>query len=303
VKNDIDKKLDEIYSKAKKAIADKNYEEADFQIARYLGISATTKTEKSYKDMYSLYKEMGDMLKATAFISGQYDDSFKHFFFSTPAQMWAVPEEAIYKHKFVVRGGKDETGKYFCQFRMSPCLQKWLIFDKKLNQFVDVVPLGSGKLGPEIAAFHFDKEGKVQTIGKVELDKEYNIQCVWPIEFHNIDNDKIPEIFVRYNMAMGDGFTQRLDIYKIINDHELKLFQRFDGKSEGIARRLDDGNIETGFGFSDRNEGHLYFNKTEIDTWEYDGKQFKKTKKKIVPHILWDKGWTKYYFGNKNITQ
>lgn len=98
-------------------------------------------------------------------------------------------------------------------------------------------------------------------------------------------------------MAWTDGFSQRLDIYQIKDDKELILLKRFEGNAEGIARRLKNGFIEVGEGFTNKEAtGHQYYDQRHIQTFEYRNGDFIKISEKDVPHILWNTDWTKYYF-------
>ena len=106
-------------------------------------------------------------------------------------------------------------------------------------------------------------------------------------------NDGIPEIWLRYNKAWGTGFSQELLIYKITNN-SLKLFKKFEGVAEGIARRLDDGKVEVAKGFG--NTGHMVYEQPYFETWEYKDGNFEKVSEKYVPNMLWTDKWKEYYF-------
>src|SRR5665811_1745292 len=112
----IDKQLDGIYGKAEAAVAKRDYKNADFWIARYLGLSEVDeKTKKGFKDMIPLFDKMQDRLKATAFISGRFHESFLEFFFRGNRTMWAVPDNNIKEgNVFLVRSNIDQQGKYVC---------------------------------------------------------------------------------------------------------------------------------------------------------------------------------------------
>lgn len=130
----------------------------------------------------------------------------------------------------------------------------------------------------------------------IDTDKHF-LHYIWPIEFHDLNGDKAPEIWIRYIMAWADGFSQRLDIYQIKDDKELILLKRFEGNAEGIARRLKNGFIEVGEGFTNKEAtGHQYYDQRHIQTFEYRNGDFIKISEKDVPHILWNTDWTKYYF-------
>lgn len=289
----LDVQLNEIYKKAEQAIEEGNIEKADFWIARYIGLSAfNEKTEKNYTDLYPLFEKRKD-LKPTSFISGAYTDEFLDFFIRGTHQFWGIPEEGVTEkdYEFAIRANSD--GKYFAQLVISPFLESWYIL-KKPNS-VAVIPLGSASKPPFIVSGRLENNEPVKRYPFVNLDTQgHFLHYVWPIEFHDLDGDGIPEIWMRYNVAWADGFSQMLDVYKIKSDEELVLLKKFEGQAEGIARRLKDGSIEIGEGFGE--SGHMGFDKYRIETWQYENGEFKKTSEKVIPHILLSEEWEKYYF-------
>lgn len=295
--SEIDKKLDKMYSKAEKAIELQDYKQADFWIAQYLGITITTKdTNKDYSTVVPLFYKMSERLKATNFISGKFSNDFLSFFFLAPQSLWAVPEKNITDGNMILaRSNIDQDRKYVCVFKMRPILQTWSILGGENKPVNMVAPFGDGQAKPEITAGIIENND-VRYFDPVKIDSDLDIQFVWHIKFYDLNNDNIPEIWVRYNLAGGSGFTQRLDIYKIVMNKELKLLKRFEGPAEGIAIRLDDGKIQTGYGYSEnKSSGHLGYEKTMLETWEYKEGEFVKIDQRSVPHILWGNEWEKYY--------
>ncbi len=87
-------------------------------------------------------------------------------------------------------------------------------------------------------------------------------------------------------------------VYKIKDDSEIVLLKQFSGEAEGIASRLDGHKVEVGTGFTDKNVGHIGFDQTHLEIWEYKDGKFVKTSEKNIPHILWNKSWDEYYFSS-----
>lgn len=289
-------KLKTTYQKAEKAIQENRIQESDFWLARYMGLTAFNEaTERNYTDLYPLFKVRKDLVP-TAFISGQYSDDFIDFFIRGPFELWGIPDEGVKEDvfEFSVRGDTDKD--YFAQIVISPRLESWSILKKKNS--VSVIPLIDSEKAPFIVSGKL-KDGKpVKYFTKhyIDTDKHF-LHYIWPIEFHDLNGDKVPEIWIRYIMAWADGFSQRLDIYQIKDDKELILLKRFEGNAEGIARRLKNGLIEVGEGFTNKEAtGHLGYDQHHIQTFEYKNGDFVKISEKDVPHILWNTDWTKYYF-------
>jgi hypothetical protein len=295
----VDRKLGEMYRLAERAIERKDFPMADFQIARFLAVTESSQdTKKGYDSVVPLFNKMQDRLKETGFISGKYHASFVNFFFSGPRVLWDLPEQNIKKDGMcAVRSNIDGTNTYVAMFIMAPCLKRWQYMpDRPLSV---VIPMGSAARGATIQAGRVSAKGSVDFFSPYDLKpgKYQNIQWVWNVEFHDLDGDNVPEIWARYNVTVSDGFTQRLDIFKIVKNSGLRLLKRFEGKDEGIARRRGDGTIETGCGYSDdKSAGHLDYDRYMLERWKYDGKNFIKTGSSSVKHALLSEEWKKYYY-------
>lgn len=288
----MEKQLAQTYKNAEDATAKGDIEHSDFWLARYMGLTATDeKTSRGYPDLISLFKKRED-LKPTAFISGKYDDSFIEFYARGTCAMWGIPEEGIDKQKreFIIQSYSDD--RYFVEVSALPRLENWSILKEPV--VVAVIPLG---VKPTILSGRLEKGKAVKYFKKMPFDVgDSFIHYVWQPEMHDLDGDGTPEIWIRYIKAWADGFSQELAIYRIKGDSELVLLKQFSGEAEGIARRLDGNKVEVGTGFTDKNVGHLGFDQTRLEIWEYKDGKFIKTSEKSVPHILWSKEWEKYYF-------
>jgi hypothetical protein len=290
-------KLSGFYEKAETAVEKGNIEKADFWMARYIGLTSfNEKTEKNYTDLYPLFKKREDLLKPTAFISGKYSEDFIDFFLRGMNDFWGIPEEGVIEEdrEFAVRTTSND--KYFVQLVISPRLETWYIL--KEGNPISVIPLISFEKSPFIVS-GIIKDGEPEKyFDQVVIDTdEHFLHYIWPVEFHDLDNDQIPEIWLRYNKAWADGFSQVLDIYKIENDEKLVLLKRFEGNAEGIARRVGNNAVEVGEGFTEKEAtGHLGYDQHHIETFEFKDGEFTKIAERNVPHLLWGDDWIKYYF-------
>jgi hypothetical protein len=292
------KKLEAFYGNAEKAVAAGQKKEADFWMARYLGLTMAPNAKGDYFDLLPLFKKREDLTRPVSFISGRYSDNFLDFFFRGTYLFWAIPDEGIdeERHEFIIR--QDSDGRYFAQIKAVPYLEAWLYTREKTQ--TRVIPLGDFKQPPVLIVGTL-KDGQPEKFFKAfELEtEEHPLHYIWPVEFHDLDGDGVPEVWVRYNAAWADGFSQRLDIYKIKKSDELALVKRFEGLAEGIARRLPDGKIEVGYGYTDQDGvGHLGYDRHRIETWEYKNGEHVKVAERTVPHLLWGDDWEKYYFGD-----
>lgn len=293
--SNLDVQLQSIYDHAAKAIADKDIHKADFWLTRYLGLTVFNEhTQRRYADLDPLIQQRKD-LAPTAFISGQYSASFLDFFIRGAQQLWDVPEEGVSADDAtcIIRTYSNE--KYFVEVVASPVLEAWTIMREDYP--TAIIPLVAATPPAFLASGTLSGGELVRHFPNVVLNAQGSyLQYVWPIEAHDLDGDGISEIWVRYNQAWADGFAQILEIYKIEHEAALVLFKRFEGTTEGIARRLEDGTIEVAEGVADQAADHLGFDRHHIETLAFQQGEFVKVAERNVPHLLWGDAWKAYYF-------
>lgn len=289
-----------LYEKASQAIKQGNEADADFYLARYMGASLFDKeSKKSSSDLYPLFKTY-KVSKPTAFISGRYSKDFIDWFIDGSHSQWGQDDDKDIDqktHSFSVVSGS--TDKYFATVTGSPYLEGWTIIKDKDSKTA-VLALIDYQQKPYIVVGIHEKGVPKKILEKKEMDlAKHHVQYVWPLEFHDLDGDGNDELWVRYNEAWADGFSQSLAIYKI-KDNTLELIKKFEGEAEGIARRLAGGRIEIGRGFTDKDAtGHLGYDKHHLEVWEYKNGTFAKISERDVPHILWSDEWQKYYLNKE----
>ena len=296
----LDAQLQAIYQHAAQAMADKNVRQADFWLARYLGLTTFSEDRAhSPNDLIPLFEQRRDLVP-TAFMSGRYAEGFLQFFAQGGYALWAVPEARANAADatYAIRTYAD--ARYFVELIASPRLEAWTIIGDHPGE--TVIPLVAATPPAVLMAGTLDGGKPARSFPRVALNTEGDgLQYVWPIEAHDLDGDGIPEIWLRYNQAWADGFSQVLAIYKIEQNAALVLFKRFEGHAEGIARRVADGTIEVAEGFAQHEgTGHLGFDRHHIETFVFQDGAFVKTAERDVPHLLWGEDWRSYYFGSSD---
>jgi len=291
---------DMIYRNVGKAMDRGDVRESDFWMAGYMALEISGESGHAYAGLIPFFEKRENLRKPVSFISGQYSEEFLDFFFRGTYAFWEMPENVSDEknREFMIRA--NHNGEYFAQIAVTPYLESWVIIREK-NMQKRVIPFGDFIQPPVIVAGTLKQGVPEKFFDKHVLEiGEHPLHYVWPIEFHDIDGDGVPEIWTRYNAAWADGFSQVLDIYKIKNGKELVLLKKFEGQAEGIARRLADGKIEVGYGTTDKDGvGHLGYDRHRIETWEYKNGDFVKISERNVPHLLIGNEWKQYYFENQ----
>jgi len=289
-----------LYEKASQAIKKGNEQDADFYLARYIGVSFLDKeSKKNIADLYPLFKSY-KVSKPTSFLSGKYSEDFIDWFILSSNAQWGQDDDDDLDPKTHSCGlASGESKDYIATVIGSPYLEGWYIIKDKGTKTA-VLTLIDSSQKPYITIIRHEKSIPKKVFKEMYLDTGTNhIQHIWPLEFHDLDGDGKEELWVRYNKTWGDGFSQELAIYKI-KDNSLELFKKFEGLAEGIARRLDGNKIQVGEGFTNKSAvGHLGYDQHHLEIWEYKNGKFVKTSEKNVPHILWSDEWQKYYFDKK----
>lgn len=296
----LERKLTAYFRNAERALKKNDTRECDFWMARYLALSEAYggSTKRNYFDLVPIFQSRPDLQNPTAMINGRYDREFVLFFFGSTRLLWNVPEENIYPDRYVaVRSNTDES--YAAQFVVYPEMQTWTTVTEG-KQKILASPMGSAVKKPYIRAGRITPQRKVKYFEPfyLELEPYQKIQYVWNIEFHDITYDGVPEIWVRFNTATTTGFTQRLMVFKIEEaENRIRPFRKYEGHPEGIARRLENGEIETGRGFSKTKKTHMEFESFAFEIWKFENEDYvKQEKKKETKHILMNSEWKKYYF-------
>jgi outer membrane protein assembly factor BamD (BamD/ComL family) len=80
---DMNTALEQLYEQSQTAIEQKNSKDADFYLARYMGLLVTEKTDKKFSDLYPLFEQY-ETLKVDAAINGNFDNDFINWYIFKP---------------------------------------------------------------------------------------------------------------------------------------------------------------------------------------------------------------------------
>ena len=136
-----------------------------------------------------------------------------------------------------------------------------------------------------------------QAFKPIPLEKKgRRLHAIWPLEFHDADGDGSDELWLRYNLISGNGYNQVLCVYKLDIEKGPTLLRRFDAGPEGTARRLENGDVETGHA-----EGSTkLLSRSEFDNYRFEKFRYKKNdfsqiSSRVEPNILKSKRWKELY--------
>ncbi|MDD4201886.1 MAG: hypothetical protein PHQ52_00275 [Candidatus Omnitrophica bacterium] len=290
IEYDVNELLGSLYKQAQTAIEKGDQGESDFFLARYLGLVTTENTTKNYTDLYPLF-DTHKQLNAFTVINGEFQKEFIDWFIFAGYSMWAG--QTIIQTK---DGALEVTNNLNDNFYVGvfgyPYLEKGSIVGGTSNSGEVVVMTLMRKPFLVLGKIK-EKENPLDNASDFPIEVRTVIQYIWQPEFYDIDKDGEDEIFIRYNKSWATGFSQVLDIYKIKED-DLILWERFEGLAEGIAMRAGD-KIIVGEGFSDTGNGHMGYEKTHIEEFEYKEDKWIRTKASDQPHILLNEEWKTFY--------
>ena len=286
-----------IQQNAVRALASGDKKEADFWMARYLGLSSVDPaTGHSMKDLETLLKNR--KLAPKAFVSGDWDEGFVDWFEKGLYPRWGVDEKKVrIKYRTFEIAQNRFQDRYFATIVASPELELWHVVENGLVSRPLLLLMGSASERPTLFFGKLFKGASSSQFSPLYLNtKKRPLHYVWKPEFNDLDGDGLPEVWVRFNLAWGNGFVQVLEIYRIQNDRELVLLKRFQSGEEGFALRLLDGTVEVGSAFdSHKTRSRLRYDSHRIETWNYEGGEFQKKTERRTPLILKTDEWKKYF--------
>jgi len=273
-----------LLKKADEALARSDRKTADFFAARYLGLCSHEKPEACPPEALEPFLKKR-RLGPKAFIPGSWDPSFLDWFENSVRDRWGVAPERIREkaRSFEITSGTYQ-GKYAVTVVAYPELELWHVLKDGFANRPMVLAMGAFRDHPTV---FFGKvlSGTSAQVSPTFLDtQKRTLHYFWKPDFYDLDRDGTPEIWLRFNLAWGNGFSQVLEVYKIRTNGKLELLHHFQCGANGYARRLEDGSVEMGGQMRPASETY------HTETWQFESKDFKKTAEKDLP-IPKDQDW------------
>jgi len=286
-----------LLTKANKALNAANKKRADYYAARYLAVCGTGTTDGCSEAALQAFIK-NRRLSPKGFLSADWDPGFLDWFERAPRESWDVDDSRVREKYRSFEISRSTYGKrYFATIVAYPELELWYEVKNGIVSRPLVLTMGSFRERPTIFFGKILYGQSSRQFSPLFLDtQKKTLHYVWKPEFFDLDGDDLPEVWIRYNIAWGNGFSQVLEVYKIRNERELILLKRFQGTPEGIARRLPNGHVEVARRLTSQGAtGSAPKDKHHLETWEYDAGEFKKVSEEDIPFILDSPGWAEYF--------
>ncbi len=290
-----------LLTKAEEALRSGSKKKADFYVTRYLTLCSTGSEQGCSSEALQTFLKKRQLVPKS-FISADWDPGFLDWFGKAPRELWSVQDDLV-REKFrsfeisrATYEGKNEK-RYFVSVVAYPELELWHFVENGVFLKPLLLTVGSWRDRPVVFFGKVFKDQPSFQSSSVYLDTQRRtLQYVWKPEFFDLDGDQMPEIWIRYNISWGSGYSQILDIYKIKDERELVFLKRFQGVPEGIARRLPDGRVEAASRVSVQSStASTPEDKHHQEIWEYVGGEFRKTAEEDIPNILNTPQWAEYF--------
>lgn len=284
--------FNELYKKSEQSLDDGDRPRADFYLARLL---AARETGKSVPDLELLLEKRRPEI--SGFLPLAWDAEFLRWFESSALRQWDVPADGIQEKLGSIEIGRASQNHYEAVIAAFPEIQSWFLTDTHGNSVKPIiVAAASSKKKPFLLVTrHTATAYKIFYTAKLPVGNR-SLLHVWKPLIDDLDGDGTPEIWIRYDLAWGNGFAEKLEIYKIAANDRLELYREFFGENEGIARRIASTRVEVGTAFGSRSDlSRIEYDRHRLETFEFSEGKFKKTDSVEIPHLLKSPEWKKYY--------
>lgn len=272
--------------------ANKKHDNADFYLARYLGLSVLGAPGFSHEKGHRELLKHPSWSTPTSMISGRYQNNFLEYFNDASFAMWALARPVSYDlqgRRILLREASDDRNYVVVWGR--PTFRTWVIMARTKMQ--KMVVAHSRDLALQFGKR--DVNGRPSACGRIDLPGE----VVWLYQpvFRRLFPGERKNLVIRFNQPTADGYVQYLKIYGFNSEKNPcvpVMLAQFKGRN-GLARLK--GNVieiseETGA------SGESAFTKSfqKLQRLRFDGRQFvKHGTPELMPNFLHQPdGWPEY---------
>jgi hypothetical protein len=281
-----------LLAEAAGAVAAGDRPRAEFYLARYVGRSLAEGTPIDGNALVALNERLG--IRATAFLSPLVDERFVDWFVSSTYPQWDAPDRGADAERLAMIVAGVSDGTHFVQVVGSPALRSWAILGQDASSMLHVIDgsrpieLLSGTT-TEGAPQEYFPGRRIDTGGA-------DVHSVQRPRFVDLDGDGANELAVRYTVLAGNGFSQVLELFRIVPEAGLERVAEFRSGPEGFARLTAEGEVLVARAFPSRPDlGHLAWDRTAIERHRLVDGEWRKAGEEDVPNVLHSRAFEAHF--------
>ena len=280
--------ISELLTKAQNSLDLSDRKTADFYAARWMGLCSREESPACTAEKLEPFLKKR-RLEPKAFVPGEWDPGFVEWFEHGVKERWGVDASRVREkaRSFEIAQATYQD-RYVVTVVVYPVLELWHLLKDGVVSRPLALPMASYHDRPTLFFGKILKGSSIQTRPFFLDTQKRTLHYIWKPEFFDADGDGTPEVWLRFNLAWGNGFMQVLDVYRIRQDQKLVLLQRFQGQN-GYARRLEDGTVELA------RTKRLTPQTQEKESWSYQEGGFKLVSKEEIPSVLLSSKWQEVY--------
>ena len=219
-------------------------------------------------------------MKPTSFIDGKYSFEFLTFFFSDTLFQWNSNIYDENSRVILTRVGKNMDNNLYVAVWGRPRMEMWSVIGEDSNNSFLL-----GYADADVVVGNYNSNDQPIPCNAFNLSGPFT--HLYNSTFFDIDKDGFPEMFIKFNLNVADGFIQSLNIYKSKNNNdfcERSLIKEFSARNGFIKQ---EGNKIT-IGVQKRDDGEAWLGASlhEVTEIHYDGKKESIIKVETIPNVL-----------------
>jgi len=285
--------LERLLRSAEESAAGGDRRKTDFYVARYVGKSLGEDRPMDTARIKAVSDRLG--LTPTSSLSPLFHESFVSWFVLSTYHQWNVPERGADEKELSMILSGETDGRHFAQIVGSPVLRSWAILRDQTTSVLHLVDgarkpyvitgtMKDGKPGAYFPSYPIDTGGS-------------DIHSFQRPQFLDVDGDGPNEIAIRYTLTKGDGFSQVLELLRVVGERKVEPWKVFRSGPEGVARIESNGDVVVAAAFASRpGLGHLSWDQTRIERYRFKNGAWHKIEERSQASILHSKEFEKYFY-------
>ena len=269
--------LDSFLEQSDSHFTSTSIEKANFYLTLHIG----NEIENPATEVPKLFQHLEQRgIKPTSFISGKYSRDFLTDFFSASLFQWESSSFDEQNSVILTEFGIDQVSGHYAVIWGAPRLEKWSIIG---GQSSSSYLLGYARAFVVVGQYN-DQKNPVPC-NSFELSGP--LSKVYSPEFYDLNQDGFPELLIKFNTTVADGFIQSLNIFKSSNGSDfcnVDLLKTFDARNGFILN--DRGNFNVGVEVQLEGESALTASQHEVTQISFDGLNVKILEKNKVPNVF-----------------